>query len=81
LIGVAGGEGDLGEGFSGVPEAADVLEAGKAAELGVAPTAARNCRSSALRLMAAWRAMARMEARPWERRIIAAAASIWGEIA
>ena len=32
LIGVAGGEGDLGEGFSGVPEAADVLEAGEAAE-------------------------------------------------
>src|SRR5882757_7747606 len=33
LVGVAGLEGDLGEGFSGVPEAADVLEAGETAEL------------------------------------------------
>ena len=33
LIAVAGFEGDLGEGLSGVPQAADVLEAGEAAEL------------------------------------------------
>src|SRR5438445_3399169 len=33
LVGVAGGERNLGEGFSGVPEAADVLQASEAAEL------------------------------------------------